>query len=163
MSYNFKYWREMLHRAFTGKTGWGKDIPLKWRLGALRHIIASLLVIEGLRRAFGLDYRRIALLGVLPSYLSPPGQIAIGLWLLLTAKDARERKRAKRMLKNSWKAFIPTSKAWSDVYKVWTGQKPLKYLFFHTERKEYRRKGLDIDLGADLNLSPALNIDLSYE
>ena len=134
MNYTTKYWREMLHRGFYGETGWGKPIPLKWRLGALRHIVGSLAFIEGTRRAFGLDYRQIALLGVLPSYLSPPGQITLGLYKLLTADTEWEKKKALNQVKYSWKAFIPSSGAWRDFSKVWSGEESLKYLFFHTEK-----------------------------
>jgi len=81
-----KYWREMLARGFTGKTGWGKEIPVKWRLGALRHIITSLLFVEGTRRALGWDYKRVALFGALPTYLSPPAQIVTGLYNYMFGK-----------------------------------------------------------------------------
>ena len=141
MNYTFKYWREMLSRAFTGRTGWGKPIPPSWRWGAVRHIIASVLFIEGMRRAFGLSYERTALLGVLPAYLSPPGQIAVGLWKLMTATSEWERKKAINMLKYSWKAFIPGSGAWRDIAGVWTGKKPLKSLFFHTTKEKKKSGG----------------------
>lgn len=140
MNYTFKFWREMLHRGFTGKTGWGKPVPPSWRVGAIRHIAASLLFVESMRRAFGIDYRQIALLGVLPQYLSPAGQIATGLLQLLTAKDEWQKKKALRMIQFSWKAFIPGSGAWKDVADVWQGKKPLKSLFFHTERPK-KQKG----------------------
>lgn len=134
-NYSMKYWREMLTRGFTGKTGWGKEIPLKWRTGALRHIIASSLFIEGTRRAFGLDYSRTALLGAFPTYMSPPGQIAIGLYKYVVAENERQKTEAKNQIKYSWTALVPGSGAWRDYMRAWDEQR-LKELLFYTEKKE---------------------------
>lgn len=92
--------------------------------------------------AFGLDYRQTALLGVLPAYLSPVGQLTLGLWLLATAKTDWQKKKAITTLKRSWRAFIPGSGAWKDVADVWTGKKPLKAILFHTERPPKRSREL---------------------
>lgn len=135
MNYTTKYWREMLHRAYYGKTGWGKSIPVKWRMGALRHVITSLLFVEGTRRALGLDYKRIALLGVLPTYLSPPAQIVTGLYNYVAADSDWQKKKALQRIKWSWKAFVPGSGAWRDFSSVWEGEKPVESLFFYTEKK----------------------------
>jgi len=143
-NYAFNYWRELLSRAWFGKTGWGKPIPLKWRLGALRHIITSIVFIEGMRRAFGLDYKRIALLGTLPAYLSPPGQIILGLFQYAVAKDDKQRKRAISRLKWSWKAFVPGSGAWKDFSKVWKGEMTTKEFLFYTEKQ---KKGTSFTTG----------------
>lgn len=146
-NYFFKYWREMLHRAFSGKTGWGKEIPLKWRLGALRHIAASVMLIEGLRRGMGLDYKRTALLGVLPTYFSPITQVVVGLGEYMTAGSSDwQRKRALWRIKNSYKAFVPGSAAWRDFQKAWgeyeTGGmlRAARELLFHTERETKKAK-----------------------
>lgn len=136
MNYTTNYWREMLSRAYYGKTGWGKEIPVKWRLGALRHIITSLLFIEGARRGLGLDYRRTALLGVLPAYLSPPAQMITGLYNYVVADSEWKKKKAARQMLYSWKAFMPGSGAWRDYMSVWRGEKPVKALFFYTEKPE---------------------------
>jgi len=135
MNYTMKYWREMLSRAFTGKTGWGKSIPVKWRLGALRHIITSLLFIEGIRRALGWNYKRIALFGVLPSYLSPPGQIVLGIYNYLTADTDWAKAKAKNQVKYAWNAFIPGSMAWKDFWKAWETGNIEELLFYTEERK----------------------------
>jgi len=134
MNYAFKYWREMLHRFFTGKTSLGKKIPTKWRLGALRHIMATLLLIHGFKKGLGLNYTQMGLLGVLPAYLSPPGQVVAGLAKLVGADNDREKNEAYRMLKNSWQAFLPGSGVWRDAAKVWSGEEPIEYLFFHTAK-----------------------------
>lgn len=143
MNYAF-YWREMLTRAFKGKTGWGKPlvgkIGLKWRLGALRHIVASLLFVEGVKRAFGLDYRRTALLGVLPAYLSPPAQIVSGLWNYIAADSDWQRKKAVSRILWSVTAFVPGSGAWRDYSQVWEGKKPIRALFFYTEPIKSKQK-----------------------
>ncbi len=139
-NYATNYWREMLSRAIYGKTGWGKPIPVKWRLGALRHIITSIAFIEGTRRAFGLDYKRIALLGTLPAYLSPPGQIVLGLYNYISATDERGRKKAINQLKWSWSAFVPGSGAWRDFIKAMRGKMTAKELFFYNEREKKRKR-----------------------
>ena len=133
MNYTTNYWREMLSRAWYGKTGWGKPIPLKWRIGALRHIVTSIIFIEGLREAFDLDYSRIALLGVLPTYLSPPGQIAMGLLNFIVAQNDWQRKKGLRQIKYSWKAFIPGSGAWRDFIRAWDKEIGLKELIFYVD------------------------------
>lgn len=147
MNYTTNYWREMLHRGFYGRTGWGKPIPVKWRLGALRHIVTSLLFVEGIRKAFGLDYKRIALLGVLPTYLSPPAQIVTGLYNYLVADSPWQKRQALNRIKRSWKAFVPGSGAWRDFSTVWKGEKPVKSLFFYSGKQpkkttRKRRSGL---------------------
>jgi len=140
-NYLMKYWREMLARAFTGKTGWGKEIPVSWRLGALRHIITSLLFIEGTRRALGWDYKRIALFGVFPTYLSPPAQIVMGMYNYMFATTDWAKTKAKKQIFQSWKAFIPGSMAWKDFWEAWeTGN--VEELLFYTEYKEPRTGGL---------------------
>jgi len=139
-NYATNYWREMISRAWYGKTGWGKPIPVKWRLGALRHIITSIAFIEGTKRAFGLDYRRIALLGTLPAYLSPPGQIVLGLYNYVSATDEYGRKKAINQLKWSWSAFVPGSGAWRDFIKTWREEMTAKELFFYKEREKKRKK-----------------------
>jgi len=140
MNYVFKYWREMLHRLVKGRPAWAGEgpavLPASARAGALRHIMASIAFIGGLKEGLGLDYKQVALLGVLPSYLSPVGQVSLGLVLLSAAKDERQKTVAKNILKKSWKAFLPGSGAWKDVAAVWEGDKPLKYLFFHTVKDD---------------------------
>lgn len=134
MNYTTNYWRELLVRGFKGKTGWGKSIPVKWRIAALRHIVSSILFIEGSRRALGLDYRQVALLGVLPTYLSPPGQILLGLYNYLTAGDNKYKKsRAVNQMKYSWKAFIPGGGAWKEWSGLWSGEKTIKETLFYTD------------------------------
>lgn len=139
-NYVFNYWREMLSRAIYGKTGWGKPIPVKWRIGAVRHIVTSILLTEILRRAFGLDYRRIALLGTLPAYMSPPGQFIIGLYNYVIAQNERQRKKAVNSMKYAWKAFVPGSGAWRDYSKAWSGEGTFKELFFYTEKKSKKER-----------------------
>jgi len=135
MNYTMKYWREMLARGFTGKTGWGKEIPVKWRLGALRHIIGSLLFVEGVRRALGWNYKRVALFGVLPTYLSPPAQIVTGLYNYMFATSDWQKTRAKNQILQSWKAFVPGSMAWKDFWKAWE-EGNMEELLFYTEKKK---------------------------
>jgi len=141
MNYGWKYWREMLTRGFTGKTGWGKEIPVKWRLGAIRHILASLLFVEGVRRAFGWDYKRITLFGVLPTYLSPPGQIVTGLTNYIFGKSEWQKTKGKNQVLNSLWAFVPGSMATKDWWKA-QEESNLEELFFYTEKEEPTTGGL---------------------
>ena len=134
----------MLHRLFTGKTGWGKEIPLKWRLGAGRHILTSLAFIYGIKMAFGLDYRQVALLGVLPAYLSPPGQFAIGLLKFVGADNDYQRSQGWNQMKWSYKSFLPGSYAISEWKDVWNGEITIKELLFYVEKgqpKTERKSG----------------------
>ena len=149
MNYTMKYWREMLSRGFTGKTGWGKEIPVKWRLGALRHIIASLLFVEGTRRALGWDYKRIALFAVLPTYLSPPAQIVTGIYNYMFATSDWQKTKAKNQILSSWKAFVPGSMAWRDFYKA-QEESNLEELFFYTEKEKPTTGGLVAPGGSTL-------------
>jgi len=160
-NYTMKYWREMITRAATGKTGWGKSIPPKWRIGAARHITASLLFTEGVRRAFGLDYGKFVLIGALPSYLSPPGQIAISLYKYLVADNDYQRNQATWQLKQSWRAMVPGSMAWQDYSKAWdTGN--LKELFFYIDKSKQKKSEFDIDWEAEMS-SDFEEIDWSKE
>jgi len=136
MNYTTNYWREMLVRGFHGRTGWGKPIPPKWRLASLRHIITSLVFIEAMRRAFDIDYRQTALLAVLPTYLSPPGQILMGLYKYLTADSEYTKNQAVRQMKYSWSAFLPGSGAWREWKPLWEGEKTLKETLFKVEQEE---------------------------
>jgi hypothetical protein len=134
MNQFFKHFREVGIRTFTGKTSWGKPIPRSWRWNALKGIVLITGIVEGLRKALGLDYRRFFLLGALPGYLSPPGQLLLGTYLYLAADNDKQRKYAKRTIGRAWKAFLPGSYAWRDVWKVYTGDKPIKSLFFYPEK-----------------------------
>lgn len=135
-NYVFNYWREILSRAIYGKTGWGKPIPVKWRIGAVRHIVTSILLTEILRRAFDLDYRRIALLGTLPAYMSPPGHFIISLYNYIVAQTDRQRNKAVNAMKSAWKAFVPGSGAWRDYSRAWKGEITAKELFFYTKKEK---------------------------
>ena len=119
MNYFFKHGREMLIRGFTGKTSWGKEIPFSWRFNALKGLGITWGLIEGMRKALGVDYRRFFMLGVLPAYLSPQGQILLGIYKSVVAKSKYEKRQAQRTLKQSWKAFVPGSLAWKDWQKFW--------------------------------------------
>jgi len=135
MNYTTKYWRELITRAVTGKTGWGKEIPLKWRLGALRHIFAASALVYGIKKAFGLDYKRTVLWGVMPTYLSPTGQITLGLYNYIFASSDWQRNQAKARIKQSYRAFIPGSLAIQDVKRALeTGD--IKELLTYPERPE---------------------------
>jgi hypothetical protein len=162
-NYTMKYWPEMMTRAFTGKTGWGKPIEgVTNRLGALRHIITSLLFVEGFRKSFGLDYSQVALLGALPSYISPPGQLLTGIYDYLTADTPQSKARASSRIKQSWKAFMPGSLAWRDWTRAWN-EESLKSLLFYQERSTPKTPpagtpGIEADIpGLDLPPLPGMD------
>jgi hypothetical protein len=133
-NYTTKYWSELLARTFKGQTGWGKPLTgISNRIGALRHIIGSYLFIKGVQEAFDLNYSQIALLGALPTILSPPGQIALGLYQYITADNDYQKNQAKYRIKASWKAFIPGSMAWRDFQRAFS-EGSLRELLFYTNQ-----------------------------
>jgi len=136
MNYTMNYWREMITRLTTGKTGWGKKIPWKWRLASLRHVITSLIFVGGMMEAFDIDYTRTSLLGAMPSGLSPAGQFVGGLWSYIVADTDYQRTQAVNDMKYSYKAFIPGSVAYREFLDLWSGDKSLKEYLFHTEKKK---------------------------
>ncbi|GAI47374.1 unnamed protein product, partial [marine sediment metagenome] len=69
--------------------------------------------------------------GVVPSYMSPAGQLMLGMVNYIAADNDWQRKKAENAMKYSWKAFLPGSSAWKDWSDVWSGKKPLKSLFFY--------------------------------
>jgi len=136
----FKHHREALSRMIRGKTSWGKPIPPSWRLNWIKGTAVILGILEGLRRATGLDYKRFLFLwGPLPAYLSPPGQILVGLMKYITARSDWQRDQAKRQIKYSYKAIVPGSLAWRDFSRWWRGEISLKELLFYTEKGKKKK------------------------
>ena len=134
MNYFTKFTREAINRGFKGETSYGAKLPMGRRLGYFKYLLlgGALLTSMGYKRAF--------LLGVLPTYMSPSAQIAIGLYTYATANSDWERTKAKRRIYYSWRAFIPGSLAWKDFSNVWTGKKPLSSLFFYIKKKKKTTK-----------------------
>jgi len=133
MNYFTKFLRESTYRAFKGETTYGKKLPWSRRLGLLRYLIIGGAILSSL------GYERSFLLGVFPSWVSPPVQLALGLYSFITADDDTQRERAKKQIFYSWKAFIPGSLAWQDFSSVWNGEKPLSSLFFYESEDESTR------------------------
>ena len=134
MNYAFKYHRELFHRLITGRPGWAGSgpsvLPTSARLGMLRHIVSSVIFIEGLKKGLGLDYSRIAGLGVIPSQLSPVGQLLTGMGQWANGDDW-ERENAERTMVNALKAFIPGHGAVKDVVKALNGEGDISSLLFY--------------------------------
>ncbi len=132
----FKHQREALSRMISGITSRGKIIKPSDRINWLKGTIILYGIFEGLRKATGLDYRKFVFLwGPAPVYLSPQGQIALGVYKLIVARTERERKAAISQIRFSYKAFIPGSLAWKDLTRYLKGETDIKEFLFYTERK----------------------------
>lgn len=125
MNYFFRFHREALSRALTGKTGYGARLPWSRRLAYLKYLFIGGSILTAL------GYKRSFLMGVVPDTLSPAMQMALGLYGYVSADNDYGRKKAVRQIYYSWKAFVPGSLTFSDFNDVWTGEKPLISLFFY--------------------------------
>lgn len=125
MNYFFKFHREAITRAFTGKTGYGARLPWSRRLGWFRYLIlgGAILVPMG--------YTTSYLTGVLPSRLAPVAQITMATYEYATAKNDWQRGQALRKLYNSWQVMIPTGLAFKEFREVFTGERSWQELFFY--------------------------------
>ncbi len=147
MNYTTKYWREMIHRGVTGKTGWGKEIPTKWRLGAVRHMVSWPLFF-GLKHPvtvtsgtalLGLAYDDFALMGALPDRLNPVGQFVVGLMNFINSDSNYKRRKGATDMKNSAKTIIPGYLFSRDIGKALKG-KPEELFFYMKQDKTRRQK-----------------------
>ncbi len=138
MNYFTKFTREALHRAFKGRPSWsGEDGPtLPWsrRVNYLKYLIIGGAILTSL------GYRRSFLLGVLPVYMSPAMQVALGMYNYATATEDWQKKRALKQIYYSWKAFIPGSLAWRDFLAVWKGEKELNEILFYGKKEEKKKE-----------------------
>ncbi len=134
MNYFTKFLRETTHRVFKGRPSWsGEDGPtLPWsrRVNCLKYLIIGGAILTAL------GYRRSFLLGVAPVYLSPAGQLSLGMYNYATATEDWQKKRALKQIYYSWKAFIPGSLAWRDFLAVWKGEKDLEEILFYAKKEE---------------------------
>ena len=138
MNYFTKFTREAIHRGFKGRPSWsGEDGPtLPWsrRINYLKYVIIGGSILTAL------GYRRSFMLGVLPVYISPAGQVALGMYNYATATEDWQKKRALSQIYYSWKAFIPGSLAWRDFLAVWKGEKELNEILFYGKKEEEKEK-----------------------
>lgn len=142
MNYTAKYWRELLHRAFKGETGWGKPVPLKWRMGALRHVVTWATYFGGLGTAIGLGYDKMALLGAIPNRLSPTGQILKSLLGWATADSRYETQKARYDLENALEILIPGRGLARDITRAVEKGDPTEALFHKKRDKQEQDGGL---------------------
>ena len=137
----FKHQREALSRMIRGVTSRVKIIRAEDRINWIKGTMLLYGIFEGLRRATGLDYRKFVFLwGPAPLYLSPQGQIALGVYKLIVAKDDRDRKAAIKQMQYSYKAFIPGSMAWKDLSRYLRGETDLKEFLFYTQKEKEEEK-----------------------
>jgi len=155
MRYFTQFTRESIHRVFRGETSYGAKLPWSRRLGYFRYLIIGGSILSAL------GYKRSFLLGVLPTYLSPAAQLALGFYVYTTSDREWEKKMAVNRMKNSWRAFIPGSGAWKDFTSVWKGEKPLKSLFLYIPYEKKEKGELDFDIDLDLGIDiEELDIEL---
>lgn len=127
MNYFWSYWPEMMTRAFKGHVGYDTNLKLPWskRINALKYLVVGGFILNKM------GYKRSFMLGVLPHYMSPAAQFALGLYNYLTADTDWTRLKGEQAMKYSITAIIPGSLAWRDWSAVWKGDKPLESLFFY--------------------------------
>jgi len=142
MNYFTKFLREATYRAFKGRPSWsGEDGPtLPWsrRVNFLKYLVIGGAILTSL------GYRRSFLLGVAPTWLSPAGQLALGIYNYATADEDWKREKALRQIYYSWKAFIPGSLAWRDFLAVWKGEKELNEILFYGKKEEKKPEAIKI-------------------
>ena len=94
------------------------------------------------------------MLGVLPVYMSPATQVALGFYNYVTATEDWQRKRALKQIYYSWKAFIPGSLAWKDFLAVWKGEKDLEEILFYGKKEEEKKPIPKSDIWKDIEEKP---------
>ena len=127
MNYFTNYLPEMTHRLFKGSVGYNPNLklPMKDKVNILKYLFTVAPIMKKL------GFKRSVLLGVLPTYMSPVSQLAIGLLQYLGADNDYQRDKAVRQMKGSVSATVPGSLAWKDFSSVWSGEKPLSSLFLY--------------------------------
>ena len=138
MNYFTKFNREAIHRAFRGRTSWaGEDGPtLPWsrRVNYLKYLVIGGAILTAL------GYKKSFMLGVLPVYMSPAMQVALGMYNYATADEDWKRKKALKQIYYSWRAFIPGSLAWRDFLAVWKGEKELGEILWYGKKEKAKGK-----------------------
>ena len=145
-NYTFNFWREMLHRAWTGRASYspkgGPTLPVKMRIGALRHIAFSTTMISATAKA-GIDLSSVGFgvlegelsLGPLPSRGTPLVQGMYDLARFVTTKDPYEKAMRKRnvgQLLNPT-TYLPASTFVKKINKAVKEGTP-KSIFFKPKR-----------------------------
>jgi hypothetical protein len=120
------FWRELIYRAYEGRTGWQTEkgyhlpIPTKARAGAAMYLMAAAAVIAATGK-MGFDYSKQFLFGTLPTRFSPAGTVIWGtgnfLMGLAQGNDAL-MKRGLYDMKKGGQAFIPGKAAVRQVERA---------------------------------------------
>jgi len=129
--------RESATRAFTGHTGYDKNLLLTLgdRFNYLKYLILGGLVLSSL------DYGRSYLLGTAPTSLPPSAQLALGLYQYFTnlgntSHEKWKRAQAVYMIKSSAKIHIPLYLTVKDMSAFIRGDKHwTEYLFYKKKEK----------------------------
>jgi len=142
MNYFFKFNREAITRAITGKTGYGMKLPWSRRLGWFRYLILGGLILNTL------GYEKSYLWGVAPTGTPPTAQFMAGLYTYLTTlpnldEDWAKKKntQAKKQMFYAMKTFVPGYLAWKDFMGLWSGEKSWDEYFFYKKGKEKKEGG----------------------
>jgi hypothetical protein len=150
-SWACNYWntfgRELIYRAYTGRTGWQTEagyylpIPDKARAGAIMYLLTAAAVI-GATSAMGFDYKKQFLLGTLPSRLSPAGTVLVGTgtYLVGLAQNNQDMiRRGRYDMKKGGQAFIPAAGAVRQLERAKT-EGPGAFLFYYPKREAPRSR-----------------------
>jgi len=133
MNYFAKFNTEAFHRLKKGETSYGAKLPWSRRVNWAKYLIIGGAILTAM------GYKRSFMLGVLPGYLSPAGQLGLGFYNYTIADSDWQKKMALNQIYYSWKAFIPGSLAWRDFLAVWNGEKDLEEILFYGKTEEKKK------------------------
>jgi len=137
MNYFTKFLNEAKDRGLKGKPSWsgegGPTLPWSRRVNFAKYLIIGGAILTAM------GYKRSFMIGVLPGYLSPAGQLGIGFYNYAIADSDWQKKRALNQMYYAWKAFIPGSLAWRDFISVWNGEKELEEILFYGKEEEKKK------------------------
>lgn len=149
MNYFNTFVRELVYRAYTGRTGWQdsngihKPIPTAARLAALQYLLLTGAAI-GLTEQVGMDYGSSVLMGAVPSGFNPITNVALGtiglaLGSYRLAQNPGDKwakmdvAKAKYQINRGLKTLTPGFVAIRSAAKVMTGEKPWWSIGVHTK------------------------------
>ena len=162
MNYFTKFNREAIHRGFKGRPSWsdedGLTLPWSRRVNYLKYLVIGGAILTAL------GYKKSFMLGVAPTYLSPAGQVALGMYNYATADEDWKREKALKQIYYSWKAFIPGSLAWRDFLAVWKGEKELSEILWYGKKEKAKGKPVPtIKFDWDKKIEPTKVIKFDWD
>jgi len=138
MNHWFVFHREAATRAFTGHTGYDKNLKISIgdRFNYLKYLAIAGAILTNL------GYSRSYLLGTAPTGMPPTAQVAMGAYTLVTnlgdtSWEKRKRDTAIWKMKNAGLAHIPYYLSIKDFRALTSGEKDwTEYLFYKKKAKD---------------------------